>query len=154
MRNRNYYLIEELGAVLKLPGVNWIVLQYTVTPEEIATAERLFDVRLHLMPGVDLRDDIDQIVALGASLDLMLATPSTIEPLVAATGTSVISLATGYDSVSQYRIGPDGETDRILPNLQHISERRFGSKEDLVREAARRIGAVVRQRLERQVAGG
>jgi hypothetical protein len=139
--HRNHYSIEELGPLLTLPGINWVVLQYLVSEEEIASARNRFGVHLHLMPGVDLMNDIDQVMALGACMDIMLATPSTIEPLVALTGTPTMSLAAGYDSVSQYRISDDGETDRMLPNLTHISQRRYGDRQGIVEEAARRLAA-------------
>lgn len=141
--HRVHFELMQLGPLLKLPGINWVILQYTVTPEELAEAEAAFGVKFHLMPGVDLMDDIDQVMAIGSALDLMIATPSTIEPLVALTGTPTLSLGSGYHGVSGYRIAPDGESDLVAPALTHISQRRFGSKQGIVDEAARRVGALV-----------
>lgn len=141
--HRNHFRIAELGPLLNLKGINWIVMQYTVRDEEIAEAKERFGVTLHVMPGVDLKDDIDQVMALGTALDFMVTTQSTIEPLVALTGTEVLAMASGYHSVAQYRIAGDGASSRIIPSLSHVSQREFGSREAVVRAAADRVAARV-----------
>lgn len=136
----------DLGPLLQTPGVNWIVLQYGVTQEEIEHAKTAFGVALHVMPGLDLKDDIDGVIALISVLDLAVTTPSVAEPLAGATGRPVLSLCPGYYSSAQGRIGEDGETNRILPNVTNLSARKFGAREAILREAARRLAELAGSR--------
>jgi len=145
-RNRGHYRIGDLGPLLKMPGMNWIILQYGATEDEIEQARSAFGAALHAMPGLDLKDDIEEVIALISALDIVVTTPSVAEPLAGATGTSVLSLCPGYFSSAQGRIGDDGETNRILPNITMLSARKFGARQAIVREAARCLADLAKSR--------
>ncbi|RYD62977.1 MAG: hypothetical protein EOP84_34070 [Verrucomicrobiaceae bacterium] len=125
--------------------MNWILLQYGVTQEEIELARSAFGVTLHAMPGLDLKDDIEGVIALISVLDITITTPGAVEWLSGATGARVLGLCPGYYSSAQGRIGEDGETNRILTNVTMLSARKFGAGQNILREAARRLADLKKQ---------
>jgi tetratricopeptide (TPR) repeat protein len=76
-RVRDQVPLLEWQSVLATPDVRFVNLQYDRPEEEIAAVAEAFGVTIHNPPEIDLRDDIDDLVALMSCLDLVLA------PLVA-----------------------------------------------------------------------
>jgi hypothetical protein len=68
------------------PGVQWVQLQYGECDAELDAAEAAFGVRFWRPPGIDLREDLDDLAALSSALDLVIGAPNATTSLAAACG--------------------------------------------------------------------
>ncbi|MDZ5649160.1 tetratricopeptide repeat protein [Nitrospirillum sp. BR 11828] len=98
-----YPQLDEWAPLLRLPGVQFISLQYdaAAAEPEIAAVEARLGIRIHRWPDLDQRDDLDAVAALMSRLDL-----------VVAAGTAVSELA-GALGVPCWRLGPTFEWTRL-----------------------------------------
>src|SRR5258706_10728099 len=71
-RARFFSPFADWQAVLRTPGVSFVNLQYCDFADEIARAKAEFDVDIWTPPGIDLKDDLDDVAALSCALDLTL----------------------------------------------------------------------------------
>lgn len=86
-RAKYYSALDMWGPILKTPGVRFINLQYGDCQEELARAEEMHGIKIEVMEGLDLKNDIDGAAALSATLDLMISAPTASAALAAAVGT-------------------------------------------------------------------
>ena len=96
-----YSRLEQWEPVFRTPGLNLVNLQYGDCAGEIAAAERCFGATIHRWDDLDLKDDLEDVAALLAGLDLVLAAPTAVGELAAALGTPV------------WRIGGVGDWSRL-----------------------------------------
>jgi tetratricopeptide (TPR) repeat protein len=94
-RAKYFAPIECWGDILKTPGTSFVSLQYGDADAEIARAQEKFGVTIHQMEGLNLKDDIDGLAALAASLDLALSAPTASAHISAGVGTPVWFLCAG-----------------------------------------------------------
>ncbi len=87
-RRRGYAPLPEWRGVLTTPGVQWANLQYGDCDSELNAAEAAFGVKFWRPPGLDLRQDLDDLAALTAALDLVIGPPNATTNLAAACGTA------------------------------------------------------------------
>jgi spore coat polysaccharide biosynthesis protein SpsF len=67
--------------VLEAPGVTFVNLQYGDCDEEIALAKAEFGVDIWQPPGIDLKQDLDDVAALCCAMDLIVGfSNATIKP--------------------------------------------------------------------------
>lgn len=132
VRNYSYKPLMEFGALLEIPGIDFINLQYTDTTEECAAARRAFGADIHAMPGVDLKDDLREICALALECDVVIAPCTTIREMAGAAGATVWSLTLTPFTPDLWRIMPDGKTDRYMPTMRHFSAMEFGNSDGVV----------------------
>jgi hypothetical protein len=92
-RRRGYAPLPQWGEVLATPGVQWIQLQYGDCDAELADAEAAFGIAFWRPPGIDLREDLDDLTALTAALDLVIGAPNATTSLAAASGVETWFLA-------------------------------------------------------------
>jgi hypothetical protein len=71
-RHRFFSPFDEWAPVLKTPGVSFVNLQYGDCSEEIALAERQLGVTIWNPPGIDLKQDLDDVAALCSAMDLIV----------------------------------------------------------------------------------
>ena len=77
---------DDWRAVLQTPGVTFVNLQYGDQSQAIAHAREAFGVEIHQPPGIDLRNDLDDVAALSAALDLVVGFSNASFNLAAASG--------------------------------------------------------------------
>jgi tetratricopeptide (TPR) repeat protein len=85
-RLRYFSPFEAWKPVLTTPGVTFVDLQYGDTAAETAYARDRFGVQLWRPPGVDLKDDLDEVAALACALDLVLGPANATSNIAAACG--------------------------------------------------------------------
>jgi hypothetical protein len=85
-RVRYFARFEDWAPIFQTPGVSFITLQYGDAAEELAFARKVFGVEIWTPPGVDLKNDIDELSALTAALDLMIGPANAATNLSAALG--------------------------------------------------------------------
>ena len=71
-RHRYFAAFEAWGPVLTQPGVTFVNLQYGDCAQELAQAQAAFGVEIWQPPGVDLKQDLDEVAALACALDLVV----------------------------------------------------------------------------------
>lgn len=87
-RRRFFSGFEDWTPVLKTPGVGFVNLQYGDTAEEIAYAREVLGVDIWTPPGIDLKQDLDDVAALTCALDLTIGFPNATVNLAGACGAS------------------------------------------------------------------
>lgn len=85
-RFRFYSPFADWAPVLKAKGVTLVNLQYGDCSEEIAQAERDYGVRIWTPPGIDLKQDLDDVTALCAAMDLVAGFSNATLNLAAGVG--------------------------------------------------------------------
>lgn len=85
-RYRFYSPFEDWAPVLQAKGVTLVNLQYGDCSEEIAQAERDYGVSIWTPPGIDLKQDLDDVTALCAAMDLIVGFSNATMNLAAGVG--------------------------------------------------------------------
>lgn len=89
MRSLSYAGIEDLEPVLALDGFDFISLQHDASEQERQLVRERFGVELISWPDIDLRDDLEDLAALTASLDLVIAADTAVGALAGVAGASL-----------------------------------------------------------------
>ena len=93
-RLRYFSPFEQWAPVLSAPGVALVNLQYGDCAEEIAEAKARLGVDIWTPPGIDLKDDLDEVAALSCALDLVIGPANATSNIAAACGAPVWLLST------------------------------------------------------------
>ncbi|WP_449234253.1 tetratricopeptide repeat protein [Azospirillum doebereinerae] len=88
-RRAAYTRLDQWGAILAVPGVVFVNLQYDDCDAEIRQAEARFGVQIHRWADLDLKDDFDGAAALVANLDLVISPAMSAGELAGALGVPV-----------------------------------------------------------------
>jgi tetratricopeptide (TPR) repeat protein len=85
-RQRYYSAFDAWKPVLAVPGVSFVNLQYGDCAEELAQAREQMGVEIWTPPGIDLKQDLDDIAALSYALDLVVGCANATLNIAAACG--------------------------------------------------------------------
>nr|WP_279625237.1 tetratricopeptide repeat protein [Caulobacter segnis] len=88
-RARQFSPFEAWRPVLQTPGVTFINLQYGDCEEELALAKEEFGIEIWQPPGIDLKQDLDDVTALCAAVDLIIGFSNATSNLGAAAGAPI-----------------------------------------------------------------
>lgn len=88
-RKKQFSAFEQWEPILTAPGVTFVNLQYGECDEELAFAREAFGVELWTPPGIDLKQDLDDLAALTSALDLTLGFANATSNIAAACGANV-----------------------------------------------------------------
>ncbi len=80
--------------VLKVPGAAFVNLQYGDCAQEIAEARARLGVEIWSPPGIDLKDDLDEVAALACAMDLVIGPANATSNIAAACGAPVWLVST------------------------------------------------------------
>ena len=83
----NYAAVSELSPILKLPGITFINLQYTDFKEDLSKIQNELGVTVHNFDDLDHYDDLLDVAALCAALDVTVSTTSAVPFVSAGVGT-------------------------------------------------------------------
>lgn len=83
-RNDSYTNLSQWAAILAVEGVQFINLQYGDCQAEIDRAREETGVAIHNFRDIDLKDGIDDVAALMASLDVVIAPDNTVGAMAGA----------------------------------------------------------------------
>ncbi|MET3667124.1 tetratricopeptide repeat protein [Caulobacter sp. 1776] len=103
-RARQFSPFEDWEPVLRTEGATFINLQYGDCEEEIAYAKEVFGIEIWQPPGIDLKQDLDDVTALCAAVDLVVGYSNATMNLAGAVGTPCFML-TGASAWT--RLGTD-----------------------------------------------
>jgi tetratricopeptide (TPR) repeat protein len=93
-RLRYFSPFEAWKPVLGVAGVTFVDLQYGDTEAETRFARERFGVQLWRPPGIDLKQDLDEVAALSCALDLVLGPANATSNIAAACGADVWLIST------------------------------------------------------------
>jgi tetratricopeptide (TPR) repeat protein len=113
---RHFYAsIREMEPLLSLTGVDFVCLVPANVDDDIATALIECGVTIHVLEGLDLKQDVDGVAALLSSLDIVVSCLSTVTELAGALGVRTLGFI-GENSHSQWM-----GTDDVLwfPNTHY-----------------------------------
>jgi hypothetical protein len=85
-RQRLFAPFEAWRPVLETPGATFVNLQYGDCAEELAWAKQQWGVDILQPPGIDLKNDLDDVAALAAALDLTIGFSNASFNLAGAVG--------------------------------------------------------------------
>jgi len=130
-RLREFSPFERWRPVLATPGVTFVNLQYGECEAELAQAREAFGVDIWRPPGIDLKDDLDDLAALCCALDLVLGPANATTNIAGACGAPVWLIST---PVAWPRLG----TDRYpwYPTTRVFITRAFGQWDEVMGEIA------------------
>jgi len=83
----NYTTTKDWKPVLSIPDVTFINLQSKNFEEDLAQIEEEFGVKVHNFNEIDHYDDLDDVAALGAALDMCVSVSTAVSTITAAVGT-------------------------------------------------------------------
>jgi len=130
-RARYFSPFAQWEQVLKTPGASFVNMQYGDCAEELARARDEFGVEIWNPPGIDLKDQLDEVAALACALDLTLGFANATSNIAAACGapTWIISVPGAWT-----RLG----TDRMpwYPQARIFTPKGFGQWEIIMGEVA------------------
>jgi len=86
MRSMFYSELHQWGPILRLPGIQFVNLQYGPCARELEEAERLFGTPVEVWKDMDLMNDQDGLAALMANLDLVISAGTAVDSLAGALG--------------------------------------------------------------------
>ena len=133
-RSRYYSPFELWAPVLRTPGVSFVNIQYGDCAAELAWAKENLGVDIWTPPGIDLKNDLDDIAALTSALDLTLGFANATSNIAAACGapTWIISVPGAWTRLGTDRM-PWYPQARIFnpPGLNRWEETMAGVAEAL-----------------------
>jgi hypothetical protein len=86
-RKRSFSPFEAWEPVLRTPGIVFVNLQYGDCEAELQLARERYGVEIWNPPGIDLKQDLDDVTALSCALDLVVGFSNATFNLAAAAGT-------------------------------------------------------------------
>lgn len=129
-RAKYYSSLDLWGPVLKTPGIHFVNLQYGDCGEELARAEARHGVKIDVIEGLDLKDDIEGAAAASAAVDLVISAPTAAAAVAGAIGTETWYLTAGRtwpqlgsDEYPWFRKAPVfapekfGDWESLMPHL-------------------------------------
>jgi tetratricopeptide (TPR) repeat protein len=130
-RLREFSPFEQWRPVLATPGVQFVNLQYGECEAELAQAREQLGVDFWQPPGIDLKNDLDDLAALTSALDLVLGPANATSNIAAACDAPVWFVST---PIGWPRLG----TDRYpwYPQIRVFIPDRFGEWGQVMRETA------------------
>ena len=93
-RARYFSPFEQWAPVLRTPGAVFVNMQYGDCAREIAQARAELGVEIWDPPGIDLKNDLDDVAALSCALDLMVGPANATSNIAAACGAPVWLIST------------------------------------------------------------
>ncbi len=78
--------LQSWADILRTPGVRFVDLQYGETSAERSAIQQQLGIQVAHIPNLDLREDIDGVIALAAACDLVISVSSAVAHLAAAAG--------------------------------------------------------------------
>ena len=93
LRNTSYTNIRDWGEVLTLSNCQFVNLQYGECEQELLEAENLFGIQILRWEDLDLKNDLESVMALVSNLDYVISVETAICALSPSLGISTILLA-------------------------------------------------------------
>ncbi|GAA6154751.1 hypothetical protein NBRC116588_02240 [Pyruvatibacter sp. HU-CL02332] len=139
-RNLVYTQLDDWAELMKTPGITCINLQYDNADAEIEEFTEKTGLKLHVMDGLDLKDDLDEAAALTKACDLVVSAGTSVSDMAAAVGTPVIFYG---DARHPMQLG----TDRFpwYPSSRFVSREARQPISDIAKSITKDVQAFAKQ---------
>ncbi|MFM8941253.1 MAG: flagellar protein FlbA, partial [Phenylobacterium sp.] len=140
-RRRYFSPFDAWEPVLRTPGVTFVNLQYDDCEAELRVARERFGVEIWNPPGIDLKQDLDDVAALSCALDLVIGFSNATFKLAAAAGAPAWMIAakgawtalgtdryTWYPQVRLYQPTAFAEWGPVMVRVAGDLAREFGAR--------------------------
>jgi tetratricopeptide (TPR) repeat protein len=136
-RNQHYLVIEDLIPILQNENFDFINLQYGDCEDELLKVEKLSGVNIIRWHDLDLKNDIDSVLALISRLDLVITVGTAVSPLAASLGKKVFligfkgwtNLGTNYypffPTIECFFPSKESMVSECIPNIQNRLQKFF-----------------------------
>jgi Flp pilus assembly protein TadD len=133
-RRLEYTRLSEWHDIFAVPGVSFFNLQYDDCERDLADAERRFGVTINRWASVDYMNDFEEVAALMANLDLVLAPRNAVAMLAGSLGVPTVMMGNRWD-------WSDIGTDACpwLPSVTLVYREIGQEWDDVLATAARRV---------------
>ena len=133
-RNPFYTSLADWAPLFAIPDIVWVNLQYGECAAELADARHHWGVTIHTWADLDLFHDLEEVAALVAALDLVVAPANTVAQLAGSLGTPVWKCSVfagdwgclgqyGASLVSHYAAVSPSTTRRLAERVCTYSQR-------------------------------
>ena len=130
-------LADDWGPLFAIDGVHWVNLQYDDCERQLRDAEAQYGVTVHRWADVDYMNDFDEVAAIMAACDLVVAPRNAVAMLAGAIGAPTVMMGNRWDWSD---LGTD--TSPWFPTVE-IAFRHFGEEwNEVIATAACRVAAV------------
>lgn len=85
-RAHHYTSLEDWEPILKVPGVQFVNLQYGDCQDVLDSVENKTGIHIHNFDDLDLKDDLDQVMSLTSSLDLVICIGNAVSSISSSIG--------------------------------------------------------------------
>jgi len=133
-----------LAPLLQVPGVQWVDIQYGDTADERSRLASTLGVELLHFDAVNYRDDLEEVLAIIESCDLVIATSSAAAHLAGALGKATWLLQAGGPPFHYWVPGADGRCP-WYPGVEIKSVPGSGDWSALSRQVAGQLAAWLEQ---------
>ena len=134
-RDLHYTRLDQWGAILAVPGVTFINLQYDECRTELDAAREQFGVEIHDWTDLDQKNDLDDVVALMSALDLVIGPTTTPQIMAGAAGVPTWMLLTEH--ITWKTLGTDGFP--MLPSVRPLWRARQVAWHTVLEETALKL---------------
>lgn len=136
-KRRRSTVLTQWSAVLNVPGVQFINLQYGDCSAELADAKASLGVDLHHWPDADPLRDLDDFAAQIAELDLVISVDSATVHLAGALGVPVWTL---LHYAANWRWLLERNDTPWYPSMQLVRQPEFGQWESVFESVGESLG--------------
>ncbi len=88
-RHLNYSRLDEWNAVFALDNIQFVNLQYDECQSELLAAQQKFNITIHQLADIDLKNDLAAVAAVCHELDLVISAGTALAEIAAAVGVPV-----------------------------------------------------------------
>lgn len=92
LRDTGSTALENWCHIFGVHNIIWVNLQYGDCEEELRAAESLFGVKIHRPPDIDQFNELDEVTALVAALDMVVTAGTSVHVVSGAVGTATLML--------------------------------------------------------------
>jgi hypothetical protein len=135
----SYSELDDWGPIFATPGAQFVNLQYDDCEDEIRTAEDKFGTRIHRWADLDLRNDFENIAALVANLDVVMAPNTAILELAGALGVAGWYFCRVPIAYDYWRMSDETGADRLYPSVTQIRGERLHDTPALIAAVVTKI---------------
>ena len=95
-RNKDYSAIKDWDELLRLSNCVFVNLQYDNCEAELAEVEALYDISILRWQDLDLKNDIDDVLALMDCLDLVVTAATAVNPMAGSLGKATLLIQSDF----------------------------------------------------------
>ncbi|MGQ0826020.1 MAG: tetratricopeptide repeat protein [Actinomycetota bacterium] len=130
-------LADDWEPIFAIAGVTWVSVQYDECEREMRDAERKYSVTIHRDAHINYLDDFDEVAAIVAACDLVIAPRNAVAMLAGALGVPTVAMGNRWDWSD---LGTDGLP--WFPTVELVTREIGNEWDDVIARAAARVACI------------